>query len=234
MKKYNRMPLIVTSTGYYSFTPQIPGKSKHSMNKNQGPNIEIPSQQIIQPQGPGPQIPNQEIPQPQGPGPVIIPNPQGPGPVIQPNPQGPGPVIIPQPQEPGPVIYPSNQSNEKKLKVYIKSVYNQKRVISGYKGYLYAVGEDLGSKFELIIFKNNTAKIKVIDGEFIRIDEKGFLVADTNKENASIFTLININKSEYIIQALNKKFVRVRRRDNALIANSIYSGESTIFKFIKI
>lgn len=212
MKKYNRMPLIVTSTGYYSFTPQIPGKSKHSMNKNQGPNIEIPSQQIIQPQGLGPQIPNQEIPQP----------------------QGPGPVIIPQPQEPGPVIYPSNQSNEKKLKVYIKSVYNQKRVISGYKGYLYAVGEDLGSKFELIIFKNNTAKIKVIDGEFIRIDEKGFLVADTNKENASIFTLININKSEYIIQALNKKFVRVRRRDNALIANSIYSGESTIFKFIKI
>lgn len=201
MKKYNRMPLIVTSTGYYSFIPQIPGKSKHSMNKNQGPNIEIPSQQIIQPQGPGPQIPNQEIP---------------------------------QPQEPGPVIYPSNQSNEKKLKVYIKSVYNQKRVISGYKGYLYAVGEDLGSKFELIIFKNNTAKIKVIDGEFIRIDEKGFLVADTNKENASIFTLININKSEYIIQALNKKFVRVRRRDNALIANSIYSGESTIFKFIKI
>ena len=212
MKKYNRMPLIVTSTGYYSFTPQIPGKSKHSMNKNQGPNIEIPSQQIIQPQGLGPQIPNQEIPQP----------------------QGPGPVIIPQPQEPGPVIYPSNQSNEKKLKVYIKSVYNQKRVISGYKGYLYAVGEDLGSKFELIIFKNNTAKIKVIDGEFIRIDEKGFLVADTNKENASIFTLININKSEYIIQALNKKFVRVRRRDNSLIANSIYSGESTIFKFIKI
>ena len=212
MKKYNRMPLIVTSTGYYSFIPQIPGKSKHSMNKNQGPNIEIPSQQIIQPQGPGPQIQNQEIPQP----------------------QGPGPVIIPQPQEPGPVIYPSNQSNEKKLKVYIKSVYNQKRVISGYKGYLYAVGEDLGSKFELIIFKNNTAKIKVIDGEFIRIDEKGFLVADTNKENASIFTLININKSEYIIQALNKKFVRVRRRDNALIANSIYSGESTIFKFIKI
>ena len=201
MKKYNRMPLIVTSTDYYSFTPQIPGKSKHSMNKNQGPNIEIPSQQIIQPQGLGPQIPNQEIPQPQG---------------------------------PGPVIYPSNQSNEKKLKVYIKSVYNQKRVISGYKGYLYAVGEDLGSKFELIIFKNNTAKIKVIDGEFIRIDEKGFLVADTNKENASIFTLININKSEYIIQALNKKFVRVRRRDNALIANSIYSGESTIFKFIKI
>lgn len=223
MKKYNRMPLIVTSTGYYSFIPQIPGKSKHSMNKNQGPNIEIPSQQIIQPQGPGPQIQNQEIPQPQGPGPVIIPNPQGPGPVIQPNPQGPGPVI-----------YPSNQSNEKKLKVYIKSVYNQKRVISGYKGYLYAVGEDLGSKFELIIFKNNTAKIKVIDGEFIRIDEKGFLVADTNKENASIFTLININKSEYIIQALNKKFVRVRRRDNSLIANSIYSGESTIFKFIKI
>ena len=223
MKKYNRMPLIVTSTGYYSFIPQIPGKSKHSMNKNQGPNIEIPSQQIIQPQGPGPQIPNQEIPQPQGPGPVIIPNPQGPGPVIQPNPQGPGQVI-----------YPSNQSNEKKLKVYIKSVYNQKRVISGYKGYLYAVGEDLGSKFELIIFKNNTAKIKVIDGEFIRIDEKGFLVADTNKENASIFTLININKSEYIIQALNKKFVRVRRRDNSLIANSIYSGESTIFKFIKI
>ena len=58
MKKYNRMPLIVTSTDYYSFTPQIPGKSKHSMNKNQGPNIEIPSQQIIQPQGPGPQIPN--------------------------------------------------------------------------------------------------------------------------------------------------------------------------------
>lgn len=201
MKKYNRMPLIVTSTDYYSFTPQIPGKSKHSMNKNQGPNIEIPSQQIIQPQGLGPQIPNQEIPQPQG---------------------------------PGPVIYTSNQSNEKKLKVYIKSVYNQKRVISGYKGYLYAVGEDLGSKFELIIFKNNTAKIKVIDGEFIRIDEKGFLVADTNKENASIFTLININKSEYIIQALNKKFVRVRRRDNSLIANSIYSGESTIFKFIKI
>ena len=220
MKKYNRMPLIVTSTGYYSFTPQIPGKSKHSMNKNQGPNIEIPSQQIIQPQGLGPQIPNQEIPQPQGPGPVIIPNPQGTCDTTQ--------------QEPGPVIYPSNQSNEKKLKVYIKSVYNQKRVISGYKGYLYAVGEDLGSKFELIIFKNNTAKIKVIDGEFIRIDEKGFLVADTNKENASIFTLININKSEYIIQALNKKFVRVRRRDNALIANSIYSGESTIFKFIKI
>ena len=64
MKKYNRMPLIVTSTGYYSFIPQIPGKSKHSMNKNQGPNIEIPSQQIIQPQGLGPQIPNQEIPQP--------------------------------------------------------------------------------------------------------------------------------------------------------------------------
>ena len=212
MKKYNRMPLIVTSTGYYSFIPQIPGKSKHSMNKNQGPNIEIPSQQIIQPQGPGPQIQNQEIPQP----------------------QGPGPVIIPQPQEPGPVIYPSNQSNEKKLKVYIKSVYNQKRVISGYKGYLYAVGEDLGSKFELIIFKNNTVKIKVIDGKFVRVDEKGFLVADTNKENASIFTLININKSEYIIQALNKKFVRVRRRDNSLIANSIYSGESTIFKFIKI
>ena len=213
MKKYNRMPLIVTSTGYYSFTPQIPGKSKHSMNKNQGPNIEIPSQQIIQPQGLGPQIPNQEIPQP---------------------PRTRTSIIIPQPQGPGPVIYPSNQSNEKKLKVYIKSVYNQKRVISGYKGYLYAVGEDLGSKFELIIFKNNTAKIKVIDGEFIRIDEKGFLVADTNKENASIFTLININKSEYIIQALNKKFVRVRRRDNALIANSIYSGESTIFKFIKI
>ena len=66
MKKYNRMPLVVTNTGYYSFTHQFTGKSKLSMKQN-------------------PVIPNQSRPQPQG---------------------------------PGPVIYPSNQSNEKKLRVY--------------------------------------------------------------------------------------------------------------------
>lgn len=49
MKKYNRMPLIVISSGYYSFIPQSPGKSTNPII--QGLGLVIP-----QPQGPGPAI----------------------------------------------------------------------------------------------------------------------------------------------------------------------------------
>lgn len=158
---------------------------------------------------------------------IIYPPGGGMLPPFIPQPQSP---YIPWPKPPKPPIPP--QHEEEKLKVKIKSVYAQEFVIVGDYGYLYATGQQANKRgiFKLII-DGNYAKIKQAEGDFIRVDEKDFLVADTNKKGATVFELYKVNKNEYVLRAPNGYFVRVRDKDLRLVAKAEKAGEKTRFKF---
>ncbi|MGL6104644.1 fascin domain-containing protein [Romboutsia sp.] len=168
------------------------------------------------------------------PGGVIVFPPYGPG--------GPGPIFPPwinpkPPKPPGPGPFPPvpplpPSPGEVKLKVKIKSVYENKFIVVGESGYLYAA-EDKYSKnsiFKLIIDGNNV-KIKYGEDSFVRLDNRDFLIANSNKKQATIFKIYKVDKEEYVLQAPNGYFVRVREKDNLLVAKAENAGEKTRFKF---
>lgn len=149
---------------------------------------------------------------------------------------GPGPVIFPpyppNPFPPIPPIPPSPQPENDKFKVKIKSVFENGFVTVGQNGYLY-VAEDKYTKNAVfkLIFDGNQVKIKYVNDNFVRVDERGFLIADTNKKGAAVFNLYKVDKEQYVLQAPNGYYVRVRDKDNLLVAKAENAGPRTIFKF---
>lgn len=169
---------------------------------------------------------------------IVVP---GKGPITFP-PQGPGPVFPPPWNKPGngglPIFpsLPKDPDKENKLLVAIKSVYADSFVKVGKDGYLYATGVNYydGDVFRIIILDENQVHIRVKGGNFIRLDDREFLVADTDKKGATKFRVYSINKNEYVLMSPNGYFVRVRDKDNLLVAKAEEAGPKTIFKLRKI
>lgn len=145
----------------------------------------------------------------------------------------PDPVIpsFPPEMEPGPVINPDK--NIPKIK--IKSLYSNAFVILGYGDILYAVATiaQQGETFKIIPINNYQVKLKVVGGQFVRIDYNGALVADVNKNNATIFNIYRTGYMEFSLMAPQGNYVNIRERDNMLVARGEYTGPRTRFKFRK-
>ena len=129
--------------------------------------------------------------------------------------QGPGPVIppyFPPQQGPGPVIPPG----QKMPNVKIKSVYTNTFIISGYKNILYAVGTNYnqGEVFRIIPITSAHVIVRVVGEGFIRINNQGTLIADTNRDKASRFIMFRQGSMIFALLAPNGRFVEVRSRDN--------------------
>ena len=193
----------------------------------------------------------------QGPGPVILPgqqqNLQGPGPAIQPgqqqNLQGPGPAIQPGQQQnfpgqgPGVVIPPwlipglPNIPNvpgiQQRLNVRVKSVFADGYVNAERNNFLHANTQNANRApiFILIFLDRNRFRLRLQGGNFVRVDNDGFLVADTNTNRASIFSLFRTGDREFVMMAPNGNFVRVREDDNRLVARAQNAGPRTRFRF---
>lgn len=143
----------------------------------------------------------------------------------------PGPVILPFPPEtePGPVILPGQNIP----KVKIKSLFSNAFIIVGYDEVLYAVGAiaQQGETFKILPINNYQVKLRVVGGQFVRIDNNDTLVADANKDNATIFNIFRTGYLEFSLMAPQGKYVDVRQRDNMLVARSEYAGPRTRFRF---
>lgn len=130
--------------------------------------------------------------------------------------------------------YPPFKPNkpDKEVKVKIKSVFEDEFVVVD-KGYLYATGEKVNKNgiFKLVFTDGNRVKIRLEGERFIRLDEKDFLVADTNKKGATKFLIYKENNREYSLKAPNGYFVRVREQDKRLVARAEKPGPRTKFKF---
>lgn len=155
-----------------------------------------------------------------------------------------GSIIIPPfgiPFKPGqgPMYPPGYFPPVKNLKdkiIKIKSVVEDEFVIVEDDGYLYATGEKSNQNgvFKLIMLEGSRVKIRQDGGRFIRVDRDDFLVADANKEDATIFNLYKIDNKEYVLRAPNRYYVRVRDKDKALVARAENTGPRTIFKFKEV
>lgn len=145
--------------------------------------------------------------------PFILPKPPIPG-------QGPFPPVPPVPEE------------KEKLIVKIKSEYVNELVTVAQDGYLYATGDkhNTNNVFVFIMERNNV-KIRQRDGKFVRLDNKDFLIADTNKNGATVFKIYKVDKEKYVLLAPNGNYVRVRDKDKLLVAKAENTGPKTIFKF---
>ena len=130
----------------------------------------------------------------------------------------------------------SSYEDENRLIIKIKSVFVGRFVQIGFNSYLYATGEYFsdGQVFIMILQGRNQVKIRVSGGNFIRIDNNGFLIADVNNIEASIFNIYNINQYEYVIMAPNGYYVSVMGRDSLLIAGSKNIESRIIFRFRKL
>ena len=117
--------------------------------------------------------------------------------------------------------------------VKIKSVYADNMVVVGKDMYLYATGEKVNKYgiFYLIMLDNNKVKIKQKDGDYVKLDNKNFLIADASKSDATKFTLYKVDKKEYAMKAPNGYYVRVRDDDLKLAAKAEDIGKKTRFKF---
>lgn len=164
---------------------------------------------------------------------------------------GKGHVVLP-PYGPGPVIPPGNNPNQpdvdmnfppipskpedNNMLITIKSVFVNKFIQVGVNSYLYARGEYFndGTPFIMILLDRNQIKLRAQSGEFIRLDDRGFLIADTDNKGASIFNVSSVNKGEYVLMAPNGYYVTVRDEDYMLIARAENEGSRNIFKFRKI
>ena len=163
----------------------------------------------------------------QEPGPVIVPyNPpqQSPDSVI--------PPYFPPQQGPGPVIPPG----QKIPNVKIKSVYTNTFIISGYKNILYAVGTNYnqGEVFRIIPVTSTHVILRVVGEGFIRINNQGTLIADTNRGNASRFIMFRQGSMIFTLLAPNGRFVEVRSRDNMLVAKGTYASARSLFRFRQV
>ncbi|WP_434797107.1 fascin domain-containing protein [Terrisporobacter vanillatitrophus] len=156
----------------------------------------------------------------------------GPGPELPPwiSP-GPDPVTPPFPPEtePGSVIPPVQDIP----KVKIKSLFSNAFIIVGYNDVLYAVAAiaQQGETFKIIPINNYQVKLRIVGGQFVRIDYNGALVADANKNNATIFNIFRTGYMEFSLMAPQGKYVNVRQRDSMLVAKSEYASPRTKFKF---
>lgn len=131
---------------------------------------------------------------------------------------------------------PKPEPNEdEKLRVKIKSVFEDKFVVIGEDGYLYATAQNAnkGNRFRLIM-DDNKVKIREVGGNFVRVDDRDFLIADTNKKGATEFKIFKTDDREYVLKAPNGYFVRVRDKDKRLVAKAENSGPRTRFRFRKI
>ncbi|WP_455538753.1 fascin domain-containing protein [Terrisporobacter sp.] len=120
--------------------------------------------------------------------------------------------------------------------VKIKSVFNNSFVILGYNNILYAMGGSVneGVTFRLIPVNSYQVKLRVDGGRFVRVNDNNLLVADTNNNNAAIFNQSESGDMEYSLMAPNGYYVRVRDRDNALVARAENAGPRTKFKFRRV
>ena len=198
------------------------------------------------------QLPNFQV---EGPGPVIQPgqpqNLQGQGPdsLIQPSQlqnfqgQGPGPVIQPGQlpnfpwQWPVPVIppwlIPNLPGNQQRLDVRIKSVFADQYVNVAGNNFLHAniSNANIAPVFRVIFIDRNRFRLRIQGGNFIRVNNNDFLVADTNNRGASIFILFRTGNREFAIMAPNGNYIRVRESDNRLVARAENAGPRTRFRF---
>lgn len=149
-------------------------------------------------------------------------------PLISPRP---GPPILPFSTEtdPGSAISPGLDIP----KVKMKSLFSNAFIIVGYNDVLYAVATitQQGETFKIIPINNYQVKLRIVGGQFVRIDYNGALVADVNKNNATIFNILRTGYMEFSLMAPQGKYVNVKQRDNMLIAKSEYTGPKTKFKF---
>ncbi|MCC3865403.1 hypothetical protein K0040_14115 [Terrisporobacter petrolearius] len=118
-------------------------------------------------------------------------------------------------------------------KVKIKSLFSNAFVIVGYNEVLYAVATiaQQGETFKIIPINNYQVKLKIVGGQFVRIDYNGSLVADVNKNNATIFNILRTGYMKFSLIAPQGKYVNVRQSDNMLVAKSDYTSPKTKFKF---
>lgn len=155
--------------------------------------------------------------------------------------QGPGPVIPPWiiPGFLGPVKPPTpkpHQENKERLTVNIKSVFTDEYVVVGYNNFLEATGRQVKKNgiFRLIMQDDNQVKIRIPDGNFIRVDNRDFLVTDTDNRGATKFSMFKLYDKEYVFLAPNGYYVRVEDRDKMLVARAENPGPRTIFKFKEV
>lgn len=177
---------------------------------------------------------------------------QGLGPVMQPDQsqnlqsQGPGPVIQPGQlqnfpwQWPVPVIppwlIPNLPGNQQRLDLRIKSVFADQYVNVAGNNFLHAntSNANVAPVFRLIFIDRNRFRLRIQGGNFIRVNNNDFLVADTNNRGASIFRLFRTGNREFTIMAPNGKYIRVRENDNRLVARAENAGPRTRFRFREI
>lgn len=169
----------------------------------------------------------------------------GPGQGIPPwgIPVGPGPFIpkLPiKPNQPGNATMPNfppipqYQNKDKNiLVVKIKSVFENAFVLVSKNNYLYATGANAnqGATFRMTILEGNKVIIRVENQNFVRLDNRDILIADTDRNRATRFLVYQTNDREYVLRAPNGNYVRVRERDNVLVARAENPGPRTILKF---
>ncbi|WP_373599087.1 fascin domain-containing protein [Paraclostridium bifermentans] len=126
--------------------------------------------------------------------------------------------------------------NKETIKVKIKSEYSEEFVVVEYDDYLYATGNkpNKNGVFILNISENGNVKIKLDGGDYIRLDNKNFLIADTDKEGATKFKVYKVDNKLYVLKAPNGYYVRVREDDKRLAAKAEGTGEKTRFKFKEV
>lgn len=83
-------------------------------------------------------------------------------------------------------------------------------IVFGDDKFLYATGKksNVNRIFKLIMINENEVKIRLVGGDFIRVDNKA-----------------------YVLKAPNGYYVRVREKDKKLVAKVENPGNRTIFKF---
>ena len=134
-------------------------------------------------------------------------------------------------------FYDRDKDKDKdKKKVKIKSVYTDEFVVVGEGKYLYATGENSNKKgiFILTINENGNVKLMLENGSYIRLDNKNFLIADTDKEGATKFKAYKVDNKEYVLKAPNGYYVKVRDDDEKLAAKAEDTGQKTKFKFKEV
>jgi hypothetical protein len=132
-----------------------------------------------------------------------------------------------------PPLYPDYDDEKETFQIKIRSVFEDEFVVVGDNDYLYATGEKVNKYgiFRLIILDGNEARIRIQGGDFIRVNERDFLVADADRRRATKFRIYKTNNKEYVLKAPNGYYVRVREKDKMLVARAERPGPRTIFKF---
>lgn len=149
--------------------------------------------------------------------------------------QGPGPVVPPwsNPNKPDIPDFPQIPEDDERIRIKLKSVYTNKYVVIEDNSLLYALEDNPkdGQTFVMIQLEGNQVKLRLRGGNFIRVNENDFLVADTNRKDASVFKVYKTEEGEYVFMAPNGLYVRVRERDDRLVARAENPGPRTRFKF---